>query len=97
MLRRTKPTSDHTKITFAVPNDLAPVSVSLIGEFNGWDPQAHPLRKRSNGTRSVTLELPTGRSWEYLYVTEDGVFFCDPEPEALVANPYGGTNSVVTT
>ena len=55
MLRRTKPKSDRTKITFAVPHDLAPVSVSLIGEFNEWNPQAHPMRKRSNGTRSVTL------------------------------------------
>ncbi len=97
MLRRTKPTSDRTKITFAVPHDLAPASVSLIGEFNEWNPEAHPMKKRSNGTRSVTLELPTGRSWEYLYVTDDGVFFCDPEAEALVANPYGGANSVVTT
>ncbi len=97
MLRRTKPKSNLTKITFAVPNDLAPASVSLVGEFNGWDAGAHPMRKRSNGTRSVTLELPTGRTWEYLYVTEEGVFFCDPDAEALVANPYGGTNSVIST
>ena len=97
MLRRTKPKSNRTKIAFAVPHDLAPVGVSLVGEFNGWDRSTHPMRKRSNGTRSVTLELETGRRWEYLYVTEEGVFFCDPEAEALVANPYGGPNSVITT
>ncbi|MDO8388975.1 MAG: isoamylase early set domain-containing protein [Actinomycetota bacterium] len=96
MLRKSKPKSDVAKITFAVPADRS-TAVSVVGEFNEWDPSAHPLRKRSNGTRSVTIELPVGRSWEYLYVTTDGAFVADPDAELHVPNPYGGSNSVLTT
>ena len=97
MLRSSKSKSDIAKITFAVPLDDVSTAVAVVGEFNAWDPTAHRLRKRSNGTRSVTVELPIGRSWEYLYVSPDGEFFADPTAEAHVPNPYGGSNSVLTT
>lgn len=79
-------------VTFVLPADVG--AVSVVGEFNGWDPLAHPLRKRSNGTRSVRIDLPTGRH-AFRYLAEGGAFFDDPDAE-LEPNGYGGTHSLVT-
>ncbi|MEI7547841.1 MAG: isoamylase early set domain-containing protein [Actinomycetota bacterium] len=69
----------------------------MVGEFNSWAPGAHPLKKRTNGTRSVTVELPAGRTWEYRYLSADGTWFTDPEAEVQMPNPFGEMNAVVSS
>jgi 1,4-alpha-glucan branching enzyme len=81
-----------SKITFVLPLDTGPVSV--VGDFNGWDPSADPLKKRSNGTRSVTVDVGSGRH-RFRYLAEGGAFFDDPDADGLEANGYGGTHSVI--
>jgi len=81
-----------SKITFILPVDTGPVSV--VGDFNGWDPAVHPLKKRSNGTRSVTIEAPPGRSC-FRYLGEGGVFFDETDADLVEDNGYGGTHSVL--
>jgi hypothetical protein len=81
-----------SKITFVLPIDTGPVSV--VGDFNGWDPAVHPLKKRSNGTRSVTVEIPPGRH-RFRYLAEGAAFFDDADADMLEANGYGGTHSVL--
>lgn len=87
MLKRSDP-----KVTFVLPDEHGPVSV--VGDFNGWDPLAHPLKKRSNGTRSVAVELGEG-SFAFRYLAEDGMFFDDPDADAVEPNGYGDTHSVL--
>lgn len=79
-------------VTFVLPADVGPVSV--VGDFNGWDPLAHPMRRRSNGTRSVALELVPGPH-SFRYLREGGEFFDDPEADAVEPNGYGEVHSVL--
>ena len=51
--------------------------MSVVGDFNGWDPFAHPLRRRSNGTRSATVTVATGRTLHFRYLAEGGMWFDD--------------------
>ena len=81
-----------TKVTFVLPIDTGPVSV--VGDFNDWDPAVHPLKKRSNGTRSVTVAMPPGRS-TFRYLAEGGAFFDDADADFLEDNGFGGTHSVL--
>ena len=83
------------QVTCAVPADTGD-GVSLLGDFNGWDPSAHPLKKRSNGTRSVSVELPAGSTYHYKFLTADGTWFCDPHSEAIELNDFHQPNSVLT-
>jgi hypothetical protein len=62
-------------VTFAVPDDGAPVSV--VGDFNDWTPGVHTLVRRSNGTRSVAVPLDAG-SFEFRYLAEGGVWLDEP-------------------
>lgn len=93
MIKRST-TATATKVTFALPTDQTDQAVSVVGEFNGWDPYAHPLRKRSNGTRSVSVELAPG-SYRFKYLTADGGWLTDADTD-VVGNEYAGVDSLLT-
>lgn len=82
------------KVTFALPTAEVTGNVSVLGDFNGWDASAHPLKKRSNGTRSVTVELPNGE-YRFKYCTEAGEWFCDPQVADVVYNEFNTADSVL--
>jgi 1,4-alpha-glucan branching enzyme len=94
MIKRTR--SPHgIKVTFALPVDEVDQAVSVVGEFNDWDPLAHPLKKRSNGTRSVSVELDADHAYRFKYLTEDGSWLLDGDAEA-VDNGASGVDSLIT-
>lgn len=95
MIKRAKPTTDGVKITFTLPGDIGPVSV--VGEFNDWDPHADPLKKRSNGTRSVSVVLPVGAETSFRYLGEAQGFFDDEDADEISDNGYGGTHGLIRT
>ena len=94
MLKR-EPRATGAKVTFALP--LCPTTgrVSVVGDFNGWDPAAHPLKKRSNGTRSVSVELPAGQTYRFKYLSEHGSWFCEPAADGEEWNEFSSTDSVL--
>jgi 1,4-alpha-glucan branching enzyme len=91
-----KGTSD-VKVQFILPNGSIPGKVSVVGDFNGWDPAVHPLRKRSNGTRSVSVSLPAGRRYAFRYLGEDGQWLDDEHAHAFEPNGVGGVNGIIST
>jgi 1,4-alpha-glucan branching enzyme len=93
VIRRTR-SSEAVKVTFAVDH---PEPVSVVGDFNGWDPHAHPLRRRSNGLRSVVVTLPTASTFRFRYLGAGGRWFDDGAADALEPNGLGDTHSVLFT
>ena len=93
MLRCTSARGEAIKVTFALPTADADQPVSVLGDFNGWDPLAHPLRKRSNGTRSATIEVRPGQALRFKYLAADGTWFCDPETETIT-NDFDTSDSI---
>ena len=71
------------RVTFVLPADEPAGAVSVVGDFNGWDPFAHPLRRRSNGTRSAVVRLPAGSRSRFRYLAEDGHWFDDEAGASL--------------
>ncbi len=41
--------------------------VSLVGDFNNWDPFMDPLDETSPGSYSITLRVPAGQHWYYFF------------------------------
>ena len=60
------------KVTFTLPKAAAPdaESVCIMGEFNNWALDAHPLKKQKNGDFAVTLELEKGRTYRFRYIID---------------------------
>jgi hypothetical protein len=78
MIKTTKPSgAGMVKITFSLPADEPAGAVSVVGDFNNWDPSAHPLRARSNRTRSASVTVPAGSTLRFRYLAEGGMWFDD--------------------
>jgi len=67
--------------------------VQLAGDFNSWDPNAHPLEKKSDEMWVINLDLSPGR-YEYKFLV-DGQWQNDPDCSDFASNPFGGENSVL--
>jgi 1,4-alpha-glucan branching enzyme len=89
--------SDQVKVNFILPRDAVTGKVSVVGDFNGWDPFAHPLRPRRNGTRSVTVTLPTSGRFAFRYLDDGGRWHDDDGADTFEPNGVGGVNGVVHT
>jgi 1,4-alpha-glucan branching enzyme len=59
-------------------------SVSLIGDFNGWQPAAHPMTRMPDGGWVIRMELPHGHH-QYLFLV-DGKPTLDPNAMGKVHN-----------
>jgi hypothetical protein len=68
-----------TTVQFVLPDDVHDGPVSAVGTFNGWDPDAHRLVRRSNGTRSVSIKVAAGQELHFRYLGSGGLWFDDPE------------------
>jgi 1,4-alpha-glucan branching enzyme len=78
LIKTTKPGRNGTvRVTFALPADEPPGAVSVVGDFNDWNPFAHPLRRRANGTRTAAVTVPVGSMLRFRYLAEGGVWFDD--------------------
>lgn len=69
-------------------------AVFLAGDFNGWSATALALERGDDGAWSVTLPLAPG-AHEYKFVV-DGAWQEDADNPQRKADPFGGSNSLVT-
>jgi 1,4-alpha-glucan branching enzyme len=93
LIKVAKPTGSGTvRVTFALPATEPAGAVSVVGDFNDWNPYAHPLRKRSNGIRSAVVTLPAGTTLRFRYLAEGGLWFDDDT--AGVLDGQGATITV---
>ncbi|QES51716.1 hypothetical protein DEJ50_31565 [Streptomyces venezuelae] len=76
MLER-KLRKNRTEVTFVLPADTPPGPVSVVGDFNGWQPGTHTLRPRKDGMRAVTVELPSSSTHSFRYLAADDHWFND--------------------
>ncbi len=86
----------QVKLTFVQPHDGAKSTVSVVGDFNNWDPNATKLVKRANGTTSASVTLDAGQKVRFRYRTADGVWFNDEAAEVYEVGEAGVENSIVT-
>jgi 1,4-alpha-glucan branching enzyme len=78
------------RVTFTLPTGEPAGPVSVVGDFNGWDPLAHPLRRRANRTRSASVTVPTGSTFRFRYLADGGRWFDDE-----TITPADGQDAIV--
>ncbi|MBL8998074.1 MAG: isoamylase early set domain-containing protein [Gemmatimonadetes bacterium] len=69
-------------------------SVALVGDFNGWRPDATPLTRLENGLWTVTAPLPPGRH-VYAFMIDGTLVVADPRAPRAGDADYGREGSVV--
>lgn len=80
MIRR-QSRGEQIRVTFVLPDTHSVGRVSVVGDFNGWEPGKHTLVKRTNGTRSIAITLPPGTVQRFRYLAEGGHWFDDPDAD----------------
>lgn len=86
------------KATFTLPplRHNGSDKVSLIGDFNGWDADAMPMKHRKDGSWSLEVELEPGHEYQFLYQLGGERYANDDAADAYIPNPFGtGENSVI--
>ena len=68
--------------------------VSLVGSFNGWDPQRHILQSPSPGFWQIAIPSLTPGIYRYKF-SLDGIWQNDPENPSRVEDGYGGFSSLL--
>ena len=98
MIKKTQKKGDkQVKVTFVLPAAEVTGKVSVVGDFNGWDPKKTKLVKRANGTYSASVSLEAGGNYAFRYFGEEGSWKNDESADELVMSPFGTKNSVVLT
>jgi hypothetical protein len=65
--------------------------ISLVGDFNNWDPYMDPLEETSPGTYSISIRVPPGAHWYYFL--SDGSRILDPFNAQTGIDPDGAAVS----
>lgn len=71
-------------------------TVSVVGDFNDWDPTATPLREAAGaGVWTITIPLSAGRH-QYVFMVDGNRWTPDPAAPVAVEDDFGMPNSVIT-
>jgi len=80
------------KVSFKLEASAAQ-KVSLVGDFNNWNPKTHVMKKDKKGVWSQTILIAPGR-YEYKFFV-DGEWWNDPYNDQTVLNTFGSINNVL--
>jgi 1,4-alpha-glucan branching enzyme len=98
MLEKERLENGNVRITFRVSHYIWADTISLVGEFNDWDAQSHPLRRsRDDGEWHISLLLKANSSYRFRYLVDGKEWMDDDHADGYEPNPYGGFDSVVST
>jgi len=84
-------TKNTCKVTFSLPHGAVKDarSVCVAGEFNDWNIYAHQLKRRKDGSFSLTIELERGREYQFRYLIDDMYWENDWAADKYVPSAFG--------
>lgn len=79
------------KVTFRIPSELGKQAsqAAVVGEFNGWDSTAWPMKKLKNGSFSLSMSLPAGKTYQFRYLMDDNNWISEMEADGYAYCPFG--------
>lgn len=86
------------KVTFKITEEVhrGAKQAHVVGEFNNWSTTATPMKRHKNGSFSITVELKTGRSYQFRYLLGQSDWENDPDADDVVPTHYKDSyNSVI--
>ena len=84
-------------VTFSLSKAAAASAgaIYLVGDFNGWNREANPLKRQKNGSFAASLSLERGREYQFRYLLDGERWENDWQADKYLRNEFGGDNSVV--
>jgi len=89
-------TGHSCRVTFKIPAGQAEArAIAILGDFNGWNADAHPMERRKDGSWSATVTMEAGRPYRFRYLLDGRHWSNDDGADSAVANQFGSEDSVV--
>jgi 1,4-alpha-glucan branching enzyme len=83
------------RVTFDLPAEANARAAHLCGEFNGWSVTSHPMKRRKDGSFTVTVSLTPGRHYRFRYHLDGGRWENDHAADGYLPNPFGSQDSLL--
>ena len=88
-------TGRSCRVTFELPAEVNAQEVYLCGDFNQWNQDSHPMKRRKDGSFSATISLKPGQQYRYKFFVDGERWENDWAAEAYIPNEHGSEDSVV--
>jgi 1,4-alpha-glucan branching enzyme len=88
----------YCKVKFSLSGDQykSASSILLVGDFNNWQLGETPMKlTKTTGVWSVSVDLETGKEYQFRYLIDGTNWENDPEADKFVPSGLGSENSVV--
>lgn len=74
------------RVIFTLPESLRDhvKKVSIVGDFNDWHPDKHPMKMTENGKFKFALELPVGQDYQFRYLIDNYRWESDKDADELL-------------
>jgi len=84
-------------VTFNIPGELGEKArqAAVVGEFNGWDSTAAPMKKLKNGAFSLSMSLPVGKNYQFRYLMDDNTWISESQADGYAYCPFGNCENSV--
>lgn len=67
-------------------------AISVVGDFNDWDPAAHRFTRGADGRWRTSVTLPVGAWYAFRYLAENGDWFDEPDADDRRDDGHGRIN-----
>lgn len=85
----------NVKFQLELPRDHNGINtISLAGDFNGWDTKSMILNPADNNKWIIDVPLKRGR-YQYMFVIDGREWMPDPKAKRFVNDGFGGKNSLL--
>ena len=81
-------------VTFRLPHEVYADHVCVVGDFNDWSHDAHPM-ERDGDEFVARIPLVPGRSYRYRYLLDGDRWENDWSADGYQPNEFGGDDSVL--
>ena len=89
-------TGRSVKITLELPTDIQAQTASVCGDFNDWNQDAHPMKRRKDGTFTASFSVKPGAEYRFRYLLDNQRWENDWQAEAYLSNEHGTEDSVLS-
>jgi 1,4-alpha-glucan branching enzyme len=85
------------KVSFKLSKELAAgaAKATLVGDFNNWSEAADEMNSLKDGSFSISLDLETGRSYQFRYLLDGANWVNDEAADAYEASGFGDAQNAV--
>lgn len=92
-------TKSICKVTFRLSPEEVPdaTHVHIVGEFNNWSTRQTPMKKLKGGAFTLTLDLETGRDYQFRYLLDGQTWINDPAADSYAPSGFSGSDNAVVS